>query len=97
MSKNATNTNGRSPESFVELSKSDLLEMTGFAVKGNIGVVIKGLEDLVWSMFAFGCAAGPGDSSHHLLTFTYRGDLDDFNVEDFRKKMTAGQVIIIVP
>lgn len=96
-SKNAINTNGRSPESFVELSKSDLLEMTGFAVKGKIGVVIKGLEDLVWSMFAFGCAAGPADSSHHLLTFTYRGDLGGFKVEEFRTKMTEGQVLIIVP
>jgi hypothetical protein len=96
-SKNAINTNGRSPETFVELSKSDLLEMTGFAVKGKIGVVIKGLEDLVWSMFAFGCAAGPSDSSHHLPTFTYRGEPDDFDVEEFRKKMTEGQAIIIVP
>jgi hypothetical protein len=96
-SENAIQTKGRSPETFVELSKSDLLEMTGFTVKGKIGVIIKGLDDLVWSMFALGCAAGTSESSHHLLTFTYRGDPDNFDVEDFRKKMTEGQVIVLVP
>jgi hypothetical protein len=94
---NTIKTNGRSPEAFVELSKSDLLDVTGFTVKGKIGVVIKGLEDLVWSMFAFGCASGPSESSHHLLTFTYRGDPDSLDVEEFRKKMTEGQVIVLVP
>jgi hypothetical protein len=45
-SPNAINTTEKSPENFVRLSKSDLLDMLGFTVKGKIGVVIEEMETL---------------------------------------------------
>ncbi|KAG6356169.1 hypothetical protein INS49_015556 [Diaporthe citri] len=88
---------GRAPQTFVELTKSDLLDLRGFTVKGNAGVIVKGLGDAAWATFALGCAAGPSVSTHHLLTFIYRGDPTYFDIEEFRGNMNEGQVIIMVP
>lgn len=96
-SQSIINTQRRAPQTFVELTKSDLLDLRGFTVKGNAGVIVKGLGDAAWATFALGCAAGPSVSSHHLLTFIYRGDPNHFDIEEFRGHMNEGQVIIMVP
>lgn len=96
-SQSSFNIHGWAPPTFVELTKSDLLGLRGFTVKGNAGVIVKGLEDAGWATFALGCAAGPSVSTHHLLTFIYRGDPTHFDIEELRGNMNEGQVIIMVP
>ncbi|KAK8040706.1 hypothetical protein PG991_000494 [Apiospora marii] len=94
---NTTDTSMKPPPEFVDLPSSSLLDIQRFRVTGDVCVIIKGSQDAAWASFAFACASGLSSMPRHLSTFVHRGNLDTSDMESYRPRMGAGQVLIEVP
>lgn len=65
----------------LELSSFDLLDLRKFKIHGHLSVIIKGLEDAAWVVYALGCVYCHEGSSHIFEVFMGREGTDKFIIK----------------
>ncbi|KAK7995442.1 hypothetical protein PG990_014215 [Apiospora arundinis] len=93
----ALDTSAGPPERVIQVSSSDLLQITRFKATDDVAVVVQESEDAAWASFALACAAGDPASAQHLPPLLHRGNPQEFEIKPLGEKLTAGRVIILVP